>query len=396
MTIPFQQSSAFQQDIRTCLGHDGLEEDQGGAMAPPIAQTSLFAKESHQELVDALSNEFDHNVYSRGQNPTVEAMERKIALLERGESCKCLASGMAAVAAALFGTLKQGDHVLFVNHIYGPTRGLARRLRRYGVEFDVLLEPNAEKIRAQLKENTRVIYFESPGTMLFRTVSIAEIVEVARAHGALTMIDNTWATPLFQKPLSLGVDLVIHSVTKYIAGHSDVVAGAIIGKRELIQTLFYDAYLLLGGALGPMDAWLAHRGLRTLPSRMLQHQADGLAVARFLSEHPRVRRVFHPSLDPESEDLLGTELLGTSGLFSFELATDSYEQLCAFLDALTLFKLGVSWGGVESLAIAPFRGNNSKGLAAQGMPPGLVRLSVGLEGPQLLIEDLIQALEISR
>ncbi len=364
-------------------------------MAPPIVQTSLFAKESHQELVDALSNEFGHNVYSRGQNPTVEALERKIALLERGESCKCLSSGMAAVAAALFGTLKQGDHVLFVNHIYGPTLGLARRLRRYGISFDVVLDPEAEKIRAQLKPNTRLIYFESPGTMLFRTVSITEIVEIARAHGALTMIDNTWATPLFQKPLLLGVDLVIHSVTKYMAGHSDVVAGAIVGKRELVRTLFYDAYLLLGGALGPMDAWLAHRGLRTLPTRMLQHQVDGLAVARYLADHPRVRRVFHPALDSTSQELLGSELLGTSGLFSFELATESYSRLCAFLNSLKLFKLGVSWGGVESLAIAPFRGDNAKGLAAQNMPTGLVRLSVGLEGSQLLIDDLGRALEVS-
>ena len=396
MTSSFRQSSSFQQDSQICLGHDGLEDDQGGAMAPPIVQTSLFSKNSHQELVDALSNEFDQPVYSRGQNPTVEALERKIALLERGESCKCLSSGMAAVAAVLFGTLSQGDHVLFVNHIYGPTLGLARRLARFGVEFDCLLHPTVEAVESQIRSNTRLIYFESPGTMLFHTVSISELVAIARQHGALTVIDNTWATPLFQKPLPLGVDLVIHSATKYLAGHSDVVAGAIVGSRERVRRLFYDAYLLLGGALGPMDAWLVHRGLRTLPTRMLQHQEDGLAVAQFLARHPRVRRVFHPSLDPGSQAQLGTELQGTSGLFSFELDTESYDELCGVLDALRLFKLGVSWGGVESLAIAPFRGNNSEGLAAQGIPKGLVRLSVGLEGSELLIEDLSRALEVSK
>lgn len=384
--------STFAEDTRICLGHDGIEQDTLGAMAPPIVQTSLFAKDSLQELGTALENEHAQHVYSRGQNPTVEALEKKLALLERGEACKCFASGMAAVAACLFGLLKQGDHVLFVNHIYGPTLQLANRLRSYGVEHDQVLGGSLDQVAAALRPETRMIFFESPGTMTFQMVDIQELVSLARGREVLTVIDNSWATPLFQKPLSLGVDLVIHSATKYLAGHSDVVAGAVIGSAELVKRIFYDAYLLLGGALGPMDAWLVHRGLRTLPNRMQQHHRDGLGVANFLRGHAKVKQVFHPFLAAD-RSRYEEQLLGASGLFSVELNTESYPRIALFVDRLNLFRIGVSWGGVESLVIAPFRGHNGAALAQRGIPVGLVRLSIGLEGAGALIEDLARALD---
>lgn len=390
-----QDSAAMDRLI--CLGHLGLEDDNGGAMAPPIVQTSLFAKSTFQDLTDGLAAEHMHPVYTRGQNPTVEALEHKLARLERGEACKAFASGMAAIAAVFFGLLKQGDHVVFVNQIYGPALQLMRRFEGLGVTHSCVLSGHLDEVAAALRPETRLIYCESPGTMLFRLLDVPALAQLAQQRGILTVLDNSWATPLFQKPLTQGIDLVVHSATKYLGGHSDVVAGALIGSQELIQRLFYDAYLLLGGTLGPQDAWLVHRGLRTLPVRMKQHCEAGLTVARFLDQHPNVRQVFHPALQEEDRALAERQLTGTSGVFSFQLTKDASEdvaaeEVAAFLDRLQLFRLGVSWGGVESLAISPDRPDNRQQLMAEGLVPGLVRLSVGLEGADALIDDLEQAL----
>jgi cystathionine beta-lyase/cystathionine gamma-synthase len=281
--------------------------------------------------------------------------------------------------------------VLFVNHTYGPTLQLARELRRFGIEHDLLLDLDPDAVRRALRPNTRLVWLESPGTMLFRVVDLPAVTAVAREHGALTCIDNSWATPLFQKPLELGVDLVVHTCTKYLGGHSDLVAGAVVSPtEERIEEIFYRSFLLNGGILGPFDAWLLYRGLRTLPARMRQHEADGLRVAEYLADHPAVRRVHHPAL---SEDrAVERQLTGTSGLLSFELVRDDFESVRGVIDGLERFGIGVSWGGVESLVIAPARPGNAASLEARGIPPGLIRLSVGLEGADLLVEDLESAL----
>ena len=380
------------EDQLICLGHEEDLEAQAGSMAPPIVRTSLFAQQSSEQLAAGLAAEHEHHVYSRGQNPTVEALEDKLARLERGDACKCVASGMAAVSAVLFGLLEAGAHVLFVNNTYGPTLGLAQRLKAFGVEHDVCLGLGVEQVAAGIRDNTRIVWLESPGTMLFRIADIEAIAGLAKKKGALSVLDNSWATPLFQKPLTLGVDLVVHSVTKYLGGHSDLVAGAMIGGPQVIEEIFYKSYLLLGGALSPGDAWLVNRGLRTLPARMRQHHTDGLAVARFLDAHPKVRQVFHPAIQGEP-GLVEKQMRGFSGLFGIELASDSYDDVAAFIDRLERFRIGVSWGGVESLALSPNRGTNTASLAAQDIPPGTVRLSVGLEGSEVLIEDLARALD---
>jgi cystathionine beta-lyase/cystathionine gamma-synthase len=378
-------------DDLICLGHGEDTETTAGSMTPSIVQTSLFAKPTLDALMAALSAEHRSNVYTRGQNPTVEAVERKLARLERGEAAKCMASGMGAISAALFGLLEAGSHVLFVNQTYGPTLQLADRLEAYGVEHDLLLELDMASIEAAMRPNTRIVWLESPGTMTFRMVDVGSVAALARRRGALSVIDNSWATPLFQKPLTRGVDLVIHTASKYIGGHSDVMAGAVVGSAELLERIFYDGFLLLGAALGPVDAWLVNRGLRTLPARMRQHHATGLAVARFLQQHPRVRRVFHPALTAEAS-LVDSQLTGFSGLLSFELDSDRYDDVATVVDRLGLFRIGVSWGGVESVVISPNRGDNIETLAAQGIPPGTIRLSLGLEGSEALIADLDQAL----
>ena len=379
-------------DRLVCLGHGEDFATQGSSLSPPIVQTSLFRHGSQEELVAGLAAENRSHVYTLGQNPTVEAIETKLAQLERGEACKFLASGMAAISAVLFSLTKAGSHVLFVNNTYGPTLELAERLTTFGVEHDVVLDNDLDAIAGGLRPNTSVVWLESPGTMMFRLLDVGQVAELVRQHGAMTVIDNSWSTPLFQKPLEKGVDLVVHAATKYMGGHSDVVAGAIVGSDELLERIFFDAYLLLGGALGPVDAWLVNRGLRTLPTRMQQHHADALTVARFLDAHPKVRRVFHPAL-AEDPALVTHQLRGFAGLFSFELDTESYPTVAAFIDRLKLFRVGVSWGGVESLVLSPNHGNNAPSLAAQRIPPGTVRLSVGLEGAETLIQDLDQSLD---
>jgi cystathionine beta-lyase/cystathionine gamma-synthase len=231
---------------------------------------------------------------------------------------------------------------------------------------------------------------ESPGTMLMRLLDIRTITSLARARGIATCIDNSWATPLLQKPIELGVDLVVHSATKDLGGHSDLVAGALIGRADRLHEIFHRSYLLNGGILGAFEAWLVLRGMRTLPVRLAQHEVDGLAVAEFLRTHMAVRRVFHPAFDADRSR--AEQLRGFSGLMSFELKDDDFEKVRAVMNALRVFRIGVSWGGVESIAIAPNRGTNKAYLAAQEIPRGLIRISVGLEGSQLLIEDLERAL----
>ncbi len=356
-------------------------------MATPIVQTSLFAYPDLGSFMEAAGDESSNSVYSRGHNPTVDVLETKIAALERGEACKCFASGMAAMSAVVMGLLRAGDHILFVNQTYGPMMQLANHLRRFGIEHTLLLDLGPDDVAAAMKPNTKLLWLESPGTMMMRTFDIAAIADVARAHGALTCLDNSWASPLFQKPLTHGVDIVVHSATKYIGGHSDVVAGAVVTTADRVKEIFYRAYMLNGGILAPFDAWLLLRGMRTLPVRMKQHETDGLRVAGFLKARPDVKRVFHPAFDAPSPSITGY-----SGLFSFELADGRFEAVKKFIDALERFRIGVSWGGVESLVISPNRGHNLSYLDAQRIPHGLVRLSIGLEGADTLIADIERAL----
>jgi cystathionine beta-lyase/cystathionine gamma-synthase len=378
-------------DVAICLADDVARDADGAApTAVPIVQTSLFTFPNFQSLLDGLAAEDRTHVYTRGQNPTVEAVERKLAALERGEACKCFASGMAAISAVLLGLLRAGDHVLFVNQTYGPTLQLARHLGRFGIAHDLLLDTEPAAVERAVRPETRLIWLESPGTMLLRMVDVPAIAALARARGILTCIDNSWATPLLQKPIELGVDIVVHTCSKYIGGHSDVMAGAVISTAERMREIFYRAFLLNGGVLGPVDAWLLLRGLRTLPVRMRQHGEDGLTVAKFLRTHPAVRHVYHPAFD--APELAASQLRGYAGLISFALVRDDFESVRCVIDALRHFRIGVSWGGVESLVISPFRGDNGDSLDAQRMPRGLIRLSIGLEGATVLIDDLASAL----
>ncbi len=386
------------RDVAVCLAPD--EPSAPGARAPehsapmafPIVQSATFAFPAFDALVAGLADERGTTVYSRGRNPTVNALERKLAALERGEACTCYASGMAAVSAVLLGLLEAGDHVLFVNHTYGPTLQLAAHLSRFGIAHDVVLDGRVDPVEAALRAETRLVWLESPGTMLFRLADVPGIAALCRDRGITTALDNSWATPLFMKPLDLGVDVVVHSASKYLGGHSDLMAGAVIADDGRMEQIFERATMLNGGILAPFDAWLLLRGLKTLPTRMRQHHDDGLAVAGFLRGHPAVRAVHHPAFD-DAIDPRDAGLTGFASLFSFELRNGSHAGVRAVLDALEVIRLAVSWGGTESLAISPERGDDGSALEAAGLPRGLIRLSVGLEGAGVLIRDLSRALE---
>ena len=376
------------EDIRICLEDNPAREPGIEPMAVPIVQTSLFAFPDFDSFIAAGGAENKNTVYSRGQNPTVEVLERKLAALERGEACKAVGSGMAAVSAVIMGLLESGDHILFVNHTYGPTIQLAKQLRRFGIEHSQTFELDPADVEKSIQPNTKLVWIENPGTMMFRTLDLAAIADIARKHGAVSCIDNSWASPLFQKPIEYGVDIVVHSATKYIGGHSDVVAGAIITTAKRLEQIFYRAYLLLGGILHPFDSWLLLRGMRTMPVRMQQHERDALRVAEFLQSRPEVNTVNHPAFMQPS-----LSLSGTSGLFSFDLEDGEFDQARRFVNALKRFRIGVSWGGVESLVIAANRGTNLHWLDAQNIPHGLIRLSIGLEGADVLIDDLSAAFD---
>ena len=375
------------EDIRICIEDQPARQPGVAPMATPIVQTSLFAFESVEALIAAGAHENRNTVYTRGQNPTVEVLEKKLAALEQGGACKAFGSGMAAISAVIVGLLSAGDHILFVNNTYGPALQLAKQLDRFGITHTLLLDIEPDDVRKALLPNTKLVWLENPGTMLFRTLDIAAIAEIGKQHGAVTCIDNSWASPLFQKPILHGVDVVVHSATKYIGGHSDVVAGAVITTEERMTQIFYRAYLLLGGILHPFDSWLLLRGLRTMPVRMQQHQEDALRVAAFLQERPEVAQVNHPAFGRHT-----SSLTGYSGLFSFVLKDAGFDQVRDFINRLKRFRIGVSWGGVESLVISPNRGNNLHYLDAHRIPHGLVRMSIGLEGADALIDDIMAAL----
>lgn len=388
-------------DVALCSAAEPVGEPPWPA-ATPIVQTSSFAFPDFDALVEGLAAEHEHSVYTRGRNPTVRELEHMLARLERAEACLCFGSGMGAISAVLLGLLEAGDHILFVNQTYGPTLQLAAHLRRFGIAHDCVLDLDTDAIAAAIRPTTRLVWIESPGTMLFRLVDVPAVARLVRGRGILTCMDNSWATPLFQKPIEAGVDIVVHSASKYLGGHGDLMAGAVMSTAKRVQQIFYRAYLLNGALLAPFDAWLLRRGLRTLPLRMRQHEADALRIAEWLQTHPAVDRVFHPALCASDESRpdphglapgrgLDSQLTGTSGLFSFTLRRGDLADVRRVIDGLQRFRIAVSWGGVESLVLSPQR-HDAAELAAQRLPPGLIRLSIGLEGADLLIEDLECAL----
>jgi cystathionine beta-lyase/cystathionine gamma-synthase len=382
----------MERDPSTIVAHD--DELPAGAVVPPIFQTSLFTFTSYQELEDAMAGRARRPIYSRGDNPTVQAFEAKVAALEGAAAARAFTSGMAAITAAVLSNIAAGQRMLCVRHCYPDAyRLFTTILPRFDIAVDFVDGEDVEAIERALP-GARILYLESPTSMVFETQDLPRLATAARAAGALTIADNSWASPIFQRPLAHGVDLVLHSASKYLGGHSDTVAGVVCGSRELIGRINTAVFPLLGAKLSPFEGWLLLRGLRTLPLRLRRHHESGLALARRLAQHAGIKRVRHPLLGNGGPGVATLE--GASGLFSFELAGDR-ATVRRFCDALRLFKLGVSWGGHESLAFPAAAGLEQQGeanpLRAFKVAPQTVRLHIGLEDPAELWSDLAQALE---
>ncbi|MDG3441252.1 PLP-dependent transferase [Nitrospirillum amazonense] len=364
------------------------------AVVPGIVQTSLFTFPNFQEMADTYAGKRSRNVYSRTTNPTVTEFERKMAALEGTEDAIGFPSGMAAISGAVLALVQPGDRIVCVRHVYPDAYRLFETLlKKWGVTTTYVDGADLAAVDAALP-GARLLYLESPNSWMMEAHDVAALAALARKHGAVSLIDNSWATPIFQQPATLGVDLVLHSASKYIGGHSDTVAGVVAGRADLTGIIRRTICPYIGAKLGPFEAWLLLRGLRTLPIRMKAHEASALTLARRLAEHPNVTKVHHPALMGP----LPPGLTGTSGLFSFTV--DDGIDIPALCDALALFHLGVSWGGHESLVVPALvthvqaAGPNSA--LDFGVPATMVRLHVGLEGTEALWADLDQALTAAK
>lgn len=359
-----------------------------GAVVPPIFQNSLNVFNSADDMIhywDTLreTGEETQHMYGRVSNPTIEILERKIAALERAEACLCCGSGMAAITSALLHFLSADDHVVAVDQTYG--RNFLHYLSRFKISHTVVSGKSMEEMEHAIQDNTKVIYLESPSSMFFNLQDLESISRMARAKGIITIIDNTYCTPIFQKPILFGIDLTVHSMSKYIGGHSDIIGGAITGSLEHIKGIAKAERGILGGILHPFEGWLALRGLRTLPIRMKQHEQSAMRVAAFLQHHEKIIDVYYPGLASHPQyPLAKKQMTGFSGLMSFTMDT-TLEKSIAFVNSLKMFKIGVSWGGFESLVINP------RCATIEGDSRILTRIHVGLEN----VDDILNDLELA-
>ncbi|MCY9667746.1 aminotransferase class I/II-fold pyridoxal phosphate-dependent enzyme [Paenibacillus alginolyticus] len=374
------------ENLYSIVSHDAHDDRHHGAISVPIYQTSLFSFDTYEEFNLARLDEQENFVYSRGNNPTVRYLEDKLAQLEQGERAKCFASGMAAISSAIMSIVKQGDHVICTHQAYGPTREfLGVYLQKFGVETTFVDGSSLENWKRAVRPNTKLLYLESPTSMMFQLQDIRSCVELAQSIGAETILDNSWATPCHQNPLTMGVSLVVHSITKYISGHSDCLGGVVVGSHRVMDPLMSKEYMLFGGIMTPQTAGLVTRGLRTLPMRMQRHEASGLKVAEYLTRQHYVRKVNHPGLTNHPQhELACTQMSGYSSLFSFE-SDESVVKLRSWADRLHFFRIGASWGGFESLINVNVLTSNDQQIGS------LVRLYIGSEDPGDIIRDMEEA-----
>ena len=382
--------------LETLLLYADADPDEPD-LAPPIHQSTPFAAAGVAEFATMNSDARHERYYRRYGNPSQARLETVLAAAEGAEACLATASGMGAASTIVLGLLASGDHVVAQRSMYGGTLSLLQHLApRLGIEATLVDQTDTDAFaRAAGPGTTKLFLLESPSNPLLRVTDIAAVAALARGMGALACVDNTVATPVNQRPLDLGADLVMHSVTKALSGHADVLAGAIIGRRELIDRI-WATHLVVGAVISPFDAWLALRGLRTLVMRVERQNRTADAVARFLAGHPAVRGVNYPGLpDHPQRELVKRQMTGHGGLLSVELGggADAAER---FIDTLQLPVRAPSLGGVRSLVVRPAamwaHEMTADELAATGIAPGLVRLAVGLEPEQDLIADLEHAL----
>jgi cystathionine beta-lyase/cystathionine gamma-synthase len=373
----------------TIAQHLGEERTPFGAVAPPIFQNSTFAHKDWDSFAASSPHpEGGPYNYSRLTNPTLEVAERKIAALEGTDCCKVLSSGMAAMTAAILANVRAGSHVVCVDTVYGPTRQfLVDYLPKFGVETTFVVGEDPAEFEAACRPETTLIFLESPSSLVFKLQDLAAVAQIAQSRGIATAIDNTYASPVFQNPARLGIDYVCHTASKYLGGHSDVVAGALCCSRERMDALIRDEVALLGSVASPFVAWCINRSMRTLHLRVKATGAAADRVAAFLKSRPEVEAVIHVG-DPDFRQraLRDRQMSGWSGLLTFLPRQNEREWCRRFTESMRLYQMAVSWGGHESLAV---------GLEAKPMDwpekRWMVRLYCGLENPEDLVADLEQA-----
>jgi cystathionine beta-lyase/cystathionine gamma-synthase len=369
--------------------HAGQEpEETTGAVAVPIFQTSTYVQ---PELGRHKGYE-----YARTKNPTRSALEANLAALERGKHAHCFASGMSATDT-VFRTLQKGDHVVAGENMYGGSfRLFSRVVEKFGVEFTYADTSNLNAVRDALRETTRILFLETPTNPMMTITDIAACAELAHKRGALVVVDNTFCSPYLQRPIELGADVVVHSTTKFLNGHSDSVGGVVVSKSDDFAEKIGFLQNAIGAILSPFDSFLVLRGIKTLAVRMKRHEENGQAMANYLAHHSKVQKIFYPGLkDHPGHELAKKQMNGYGALISFDLG--SYENAKKFLDRVRLCSLGESLGGVETLISHPESMTHAsvpvESRKKLGITPGLVRISVGIEDIEDLIDDVENAFE---
>ena len=388
-----------EKGIGTQAIHAGQTKNPFGTLATPIYQTSTFVFDSVEQGQARFMGEEEGYIYSRTKNPTVTVAEEKVAMLEKGEHAMATSSGMGAISSTLWTLLKAGDHVLADKTLYGCTFALlSHGLTKFGVEVDFIDTADLETVKEKLKPNTRVVYLETPANPNLKITDIEEVAKIAHTNNyAKVVVDNTFATPYNQNPLTLGADIVVHSATKYINGHGDVLAGFVVGTKEMVEEIRGNGLKDMTGAiLGPQEAYYIIRGLKTFEVRMERHCANAMKVAKWLAAHPKVEKVYYPGLeDHEGYEIAKKQMKNFGGIMSFELK-GGFEAGKTLLNSVQLCALAVSLGDTETLIQHPASMTHSpytrEERLAAGITDGLVRLSVGLENVEDIIADLEQGL----
>ena len=383
-------------DLSYIINH--LGEDHASyfnAIAPPIVQTSNFQFETVEEMRKAFADEMGGYLYSRGLNPTVDILRKKLAALDGAEDALVFNNGAAATFAGVMANVKSGDHILSVHHPYSWTVHLFDKiLSRFGVTVTYADGADTETFLSHVQENTTFIYLESPNSWWLDIQDLKAIADFAKPRGIVTMIDNSFCTPLYQKPLEMGIDISMQTATKYIGGHSDTLGGVLAGSAEMMRKIFLSEYLCAGNGIQPFNAWLLLRGLRTLPARIDRITRSTQKVLAYLKQQTWIERIIFP-LDPDypQYELAKRQMGGASGLITIYIKAQKIEEIESCCDRLKAFRMAVSWGGHESLLIPKCAGIKREEFDAANPTHRMIRLYVGLEEPEFLIADLEQAFQ---
>lgn len=380
-------------DIITHTGED--RSSYFNAIAPPVIQTSNFVFDTVDNMRKAFADELDYHIYTRGNNPTVEILRKKIAALEKTENALITGSGAAAISTAMLANVQAGDHVICVQKPYSWTYKLiSQLLDKFQVSYDFVDGRDIENIKQVFNQKTRVLYLESPNTLTFELQDLDACSRWAKEHGIITMIDNSHCSPWFQNPAEYGIDIILHSATKYLNGHSDVVAGAICASHEMIQKIFEESYMVLGTIISPHDAALLIRGLRTFSLRVEKSNQTAFKLTAYLSRHPKIEEViypFHPTF-PQYE-LARKQMRGAGGLITIKLKSVDKAGVIRFVNQIRYFLKAVSWGGYESLMMPSIVFHDIPGKPDSPIHWTYVRLYCGLEEYEILEEDISRALD---